>query len=235
MLPTLPADGGSVVPSSGSSIDLLETVAFSTEPPAITVSGSLTETGEFLGRLEAPSLTALSAPVVRDITGLSYSPLRIFENGEPLAQPNASCRKVKKLGKGRYCHSHEVILLSTSDNTAPLSNSRSYTFALSDERQFKGGWWLYPGDTMLAQSQKLPGKANQRLVISAHPISASTTVSVQLRNADTVIMEQTFSANALGEGSLTLLLPKDVTTAVELEMRTTGHLVLKSAVLEWDE
>ena len=234
MLPATTEEGGSVVLTSGSTTDLLQTVQFTTEPPAIIVSGSLTETGAFLGRLEAPSLADLSAPTVRDHIGISYSPLRIFEDNKPLAQPNSSCRKVKQLGKGRYCHSHEVILLSSSDNTAPLSNSRSYTFALSNERRFEGGWWLYPGDAMIARTPHSEVDDKQRLVLVAHPISAGASLSLKLRSTDNVLIEKTFSAAELGAASLTVSLPEEVTSELELEVSTTGHLVLQGVVLERD-
>ena len=235
ILPTSTQRGGSVVTPEGPASDLLSTVRFLTEPPALSVSGAFTEPGAFLGRMEVPALADISAPAVRDIIGVSYSPLRIFEDGKSLAQPNSSCQKVKLLGNGRYCHSHEVILLSSSDNTPPLSNNRTYTFALSDERRFEGGWWLYPGDEILARTSRPPTGKTTRLVLTAKHISTDGSISLKLRSDGLVLIALTLTAEALTEGQLTLPVKQEGDLGeIELELSVTGHVVLQGASLEWD-
>lgn len=236
MLPTSTEVGGSMVVSTGPSADLLSSVRFTTEPPELTIPGELTSTGEFLGRLEAPTLAEISGPSVRERIGINYSPLRIFEDGKALSQPNTSCRKVKKLGNGRYCHSHEVVLLSSSDNTAPLDNSRSYTLALSNERRFEGGWWLYPGDGLLGSTTDSPPPgATVRLVLTAQPISTDSSLTLTLRSGGTVLVEQTVPGATFATGPLVVPVTQDGPLGeLVLELSAEGHLVLQGAAVEWD-
>jgi hypothetical protein len=236
MLPTSTQEGGSVVLATGPAVDLLDTVQFVSAPPALTVTGELSATGDFLGRLEAPTLAEISSTAVREITGVSYSPLRILEDGKPLAQPNSSCRKVKQLGNGRYCHSREVILLSSSDNTAPLSNQRSYTLTLSEDRRFEGGWWLYPGDALRSRAQTPPPPDRPvRLVLSARAITADGALSLKLRSGGSVLIEQTIPGSTLKDGTLIIPMPVDVALSdIELELDARGHVVLQGASIQWD-
>jgi len=236
MLPASMKLGGSILASTGPSADLLSRVQFTTEPPKLTIPGAFASVGAFTGRLEAPTLTELSATAVRERIGISYSPLRIFEDGKPLAKPNASCRKVKQFGKGRYCHSHEIVLLSSSDNTDVLSNSRDYTIALSDDRQFEGGLWLYPGDVLLgASSGSPPDGVTARLVLTALPVTSDSTISLKLRSNGSPLIEHTVSSATLSSGALTMPLSvEDSLRDLELELNVEGHVVLQSAAVIWD-
>ncbi|MDG1479509.1 MAG: hypothetical protein P8R54_07955 [Myxococcota bacterium] len=237
MLPASMKVGGSLLASTGPSADLLSRVQFTTEPPKLTIPGEFTSVGAFIGRLEAPTLTELSATAVRERIGLSYSPLRIFEDGKPLANPNASCRKVKQFGKGRYCHSHEIVLLSSSDNTDPLSNSRDYTLALSDERQFEGGLWLYPGDIVLGgPSESPPDGATASLVLTALPVTSDSAISLKLSSSGGTLIEHTISGTTLSSGALTMPLHfEDSLSNLELELHVEGHVVLQGAAVNWED
>jgi hypothetical protein len=236
MLPASMKVGSSLVTSTGPSSDLLSRVQFTTEPPKLTIPGEFTSVGAYLGRLEAPTLTELSATTVRERIGLSYSPLRIFEDGKPLAHPNASCRKVKQFGKGRFCHSHEIVLLSSSDNTDPLANSRDYTLVLSDERQFEGGLWLYPGDVLLGgPTTSPPDGATARLVLTALPITSDSAVALTLRSDGSTLIEHTVNGATLSSGALTIPLSMGTPLSnLELELHAEGHVVLQGASVDWD-
>ena len=71
-------------------------------------------------------------------------------------------------------------------------------------------------------------------MIWASPISADATVTLKLRSADAVLIERVFTADSLVEDTLTIPLPESVTSAVELEVNATGHVVLRGISLEWD-
>ena len=52
----------------------------------------------------------------------------LLEDGRPLSSPHANHEEIRKIGKGRYNHWTEtMILFSASDNTDPRTNGRRYT------------------------------------------------------------------------------------------------------------
>lgn len=55
------------------------------------------------------------------------SRLAVLEDGKPLAAPHASHDDVRKTGKGAYCHWGDQLWFSTSDNSDPTTNGRTYT------------------------------------------------------------------------------------------------------------
>ena len=65
-----------------------------------------------------------------DIAYLQRSPLRLFENGEPLGPAHAGHFVIRGIGKGAYSHWQNRLLFSTSDNTNPNANGRVYSFDL---------------------------------------------------------------------------------------------------------
>jgi len=74
------------------------------------------------------------------------SPLRVFEDGQPLPEPNVAPQLVGSLGAGRYTHLGDRVLLSSSDGT-PSSDHR-YEARLAADR-WCGALWLYPGDRLV--------------------------------------------------------------------------------------
>jgi|SRR5580658_76105 predicted O-methyltransferase YrrM len=85
----------------------------------------------------------LEAAVIRPEPGRSLaipaSPLRVLEDGVPLAQPHALHDEIRRLGCGRYSHwtfrggadrngaAYREVLFSSSDNSDPNENGRCYT------------------------------------------------------------------------------------------------------------
>lgn len=59
----------------------------------------------------------------------TQSPLRLFENGKPLGPGHAFHAVVRETGKGAYSHwaAGHMLLFSTSDNSNPNTNGRTYT------------------------------------------------------------------------------------------------------------
>ncbi|MEW6320282.1 MAG: class I SAM-dependent methyltransferase [Acidobacteriota bacterium] len=57
------------------------------------------------------------------------STLVVLENGAPLAEAHAPHENIRSLGRGRYSHWTDSVRFSTSDNSNPLMNGRSYALA----------------------------------------------------------------------------------------------------------
>ena len=75
-----------------------------------------------------------------DIASPSQSSVRIFENGIELGPPHSSLAEIRSLGAGRFSHwtTHagrdpESLRLSSSDNSDPRSNGRTYTYCFSSD------------------------------------------------------------------------------------------------------
>lgn len=61
------------------------------------------------------------------------STLELFENGKPLGPPHHPHSEIRELGEGRYSHWGGQIYFSTSDNSDPNTNGRTYQI------RFEGG------------------------------------------------------------------------------------------------
>jgi hypothetical protein len=59
------------------------------------------------------------------------SPLVIYEDGVPLGPAHSPQSSICFEGGGRFTHWYDDLLFSTSDNTDPNTNGRSYTYSLS--------------------------------------------------------------------------------------------------------
>ena len=55
------------------------------------------------------------------------SRLRLLEDGKPLGSPHAPHEDVRRRGKGAYSHWGDQLWFSTSDNSDPMTNGRTYT------------------------------------------------------------------------------------------------------------
>ena len=93
-------------------------------------SGPLREISQGSGHL-------CSAPLPQ---GLRRSPKRRFllpdkpvltENGSPLSRPDASGKAIERDGEGRFRITKNMVQLSSSDNTSPVQNGRSYVITVS--------------------------------------------------------------------------------------------------------
>jgi hypothetical protein len=68
-----------------------------------------------------------------DVDVWSRSPLRLFEDGRPLGPGHALHRLIRGKGNGSYSHWQARLIFSTSDNSDPNMNGRTYSFDLSQE------------------------------------------------------------------------------------------------------
>lgn len=61
------------------------------------------------------------------------SPLRLFEDGRPLGPGHSLHRQIRGAGSGAYSHWQTRLIFSTSDNSDPNTNGRSYVVDLGQE------------------------------------------------------------------------------------------------------
>jgi hypothetical protein len=61
-----------------------------------------------------------------DIKPPNASQLRLLEDGHAMPLPHALHQDIRDLGAGRFSHWGDMILLSTSDNSDPRRNGRTY-------------------------------------------------------------------------------------------------------------
>ncbi|MBF0529575.1 MAG: hypothetical protein HQK55_09960, partial [Deltaproteobacteria bacterium] len=57
------------------------------------------------------------------------SSLAMREDGRPLGPAHAVHADIRDLGLGRYSHWGSRVIFSTSDNSDPRTNGRTYTFS----------------------------------------------------------------------------------------------------------
>jgi len=60
------------------------------------------------------------------------SRLVIYEDGKPLGPAHANPEKIQRLGEGRYSHWGRRLYFSTSDNSNPNTNGRTYELRIDD-------------------------------------------------------------------------------------------------------
>lgn len=60
------------------------------------------------------------------------SRFELLENGAPLGPPHAAHRLIREQGRGHYSHWQNCLYFSTSDNSDPNRNGRSYRLRLRD-------------------------------------------------------------------------------------------------------
>lgn len=58
----------------------------------------------------------------------SASRIQVYENGVALARPHADHQTVRQQGRGAFSHWAGAIYFSTSDNSDPRRNGRTYTY-----------------------------------------------------------------------------------------------------------
>lgn len=65
-----------------------------------------------------------------DLKHLDRSRLRLTENGTPLGPGNATHAEIREEGKGAYSHWQTALYFSTSDNSDPRRNGRTYVVVI---------------------------------------------------------------------------------------------------------
>jgi FkbM family methyltransferase len=65
------------------------------------------------------------------------SRLMVFEDGTPLGPPHCEHAIIGKYGGGRYSHWHNALYFSTSDDSDPNSNGRTYAVAIEPDLELE--------------------------------------------------------------------------------------------------
>jgi hypothetical protein len=150
--------GGSVRFIGGRVEDTFSTAVYDAAPKFAPVDVEVRKAPQKLGQIALPRLTELAdSPDSDSLRPNDCSPVRVLEDGVVLPVPHAVCQDVLTKGQGRYCHAGETVYVSSTDDTSPLNNGRSYSMALDPTRAcatwtqarettLRGSWWLYPGD-----------------------------------------------------------------------------------------
>lgn len=77
-----------------------------------------------------------SEPIFESVTDTDdqpkRSPLRIYEDDQPLGPAHSRIEDVGRLGQGRYSHTKRGLVFSASDNTDVNTNKRTYWAVLPD-------------------------------------------------------------------------------------------------------
>ena len=76
-------------------------------------------------------------PTWDDPSDPSHSCLILYEDGKPLGPAHEPLDLVRQIGFGRYAYWDRVLYFSSSDNSNPLENGRTYTIENSPDLYFK--------------------------------------------------------------------------------------------------
>ena len=83
----------------------------------------------YLPKIQIVSENCYAAPVpphlLSDIEG--FSRLVVFEDGNPLVEAHVAQPDIKLRGRGAYIHWGEHVFFSSSDNSDPTANGRTYS------------------------------------------------------------------------------------------------------------
>lgn len=195
---------------------------------------------------EAPKLTFLSdgATSYFHPLGARCSPVRVLEDGKPLAFHNVSCEEVFRAGRGRVCHAGERVGFSATDNTSPLRNRRAYTLGLDPSRACESAVWLYPLDAMrthfpVARIARMPEGATAfriEVIDMARPEKSTNVVQVTITVDGEPYLDTAFDIGDSEAGEREFLLDRPIlgtAKSVRLEVVNTTNtfLLLTSAVL----
>jgi len=87
-------------------------------------SGTMIDFGDEQGHCFT---SPMASNLVSDADGRSR--IQLYEDGKPLGPGHCGHAEVREKGEGRYSHWSDLLYFSTSDNTSPLENGRTYTYA----------------------------------------------------------------------------------------------------------
>jgi len=221
-------------PESRAASLLADTLRFPHDPPALEATSFSALSGKGirapLQRMKLPQLAAISNTGVLQVVPIRRaSPVLLLRDGQLLPQPaarprseqqiipsaqwwDARCPAVQPEDTERFCHAGEDLLLFSADGSTP--EVARYRVQLDPERSFGGkGWWLYPGDRMVAHTARLSSGQLQHGVNTLHLAgasldpSSSSPVQIRLLHGDEVLWKGTISAQVLNDGPLRRTLP----------------------------
>jgi SAM-dependent methyltransferase len=86
---------------------------------------SINHSQGFMYCLDLPEYSHIS-----DTLGANRSPLLLYENDVLLGSAHSPHVEIREIGLGRYSHWNNTLYFSTSDNTDPRTNGRTYKFKI---------------------------------------------------------------------------------------------------------
>lgn len=119
-------------------------------PPALPAPGPITLDKDGVAHLPVPGSDRYgNNRLVEELKMRGCSPLRLFENGVPLPQPNSGIKSIREGGFGRYLLHKGAVLFRPEDGSNPLTNGKTYAVALDPKRDCRHQRWIYPGDHLV--------------------------------------------------------------------------------------
>ncbi|MDP2307096.1 MAG: hypothetical protein Q8P18_13815 [Pseudomonadota bacterium] len=211
-------------------------------PPDIGTLGKIEAMKEGVWRFDTSALTAPDAEAIAAVSGINRcSPVRIAEDGVPLAVPNIGVPKLAQTA-GAYAHTAAGILFTTSDRTAPDTNGRTYTASLDAARTCLRSRWLYPGDAVrfrlgAPQLRELEDGAThlQLTAVALGGADPAAAMTARLFVAGVEVSTQTVPMSSLGAAPLEWPLaapipPDDADVVVELSTPAGAPYALVTAL-----
>jgi SAM-dependent methyltransferase len=100
------------------------------------------------------------------------SRLLLYEDRRLLGPPHAGHQAIELLGRGHYLHSDDVVLFSTSDNTDPNTNGRTYSYSISG--------WLHRRRSSLPVNYQLRDAGPDRILADVDRALAACNYAEQI-------------------------------------------------------
>jgi len=119
------------------------------------------------------------------------SPLRLFEDGHELGPAHISHAQIRRSGGGRFSHWGASLWFSTSDNSDPRSNGRTYSIGYDLRLPVPVGW-TFAGGLLMASLAVLFPPARRPATIDDRPVRPRQAIMF------TLVFAATWGAALLG-------------------------------------
>lgn len=96
----------------------------------VTLTHEFTWHGDYCWSVAMPEF----ASIADNVENPARSPLVLLEDGQVLGPPHTLHQRIREIGFGAYSHWGDALYFSTSDNSAPNKNGRSYVAILPQRR-----------------------------------------------------------------------------------------------------
>lgn len=209
-------------------------------------------------RIDRPEPTPVARVAVGPLAGLgpgdvyaattagSCSPIRLLEDGVPLAVPHTGIKDIVGGTPGAYRVQGATAMFTSSDLSDPATNGRRYEAVLSEDRACGQAVWVYPGDTveLMFDPARLSPLGASRLLLSGAAFlvePAGHTISVQALGDDLPYLDAQVPLTELASGLASVALSQPLPGTVQrliLRLQTSAeapYVILTSAELEGDD
>ena len=104
--------------------------------------------------------------------------LHFFEDGRELGPAYVWHEEIRKLGGGRYSHWGRKLYFSTSDNSSPLENGRSYSVLVNDQSP-PNGEHVAPANIVRRSPEQMNGDVSYAIELTNHYLSHISAVGLR--------------------------------------------------------